>query len=293
MADVIVTSAGATSVTENSVINSIVQDELLRAAKLRPTIRDYSSLVGKGDKEVVLPKFTTSFSGPAAQNVDGATNVDFQSPVLGADTIAIDDWTNLPFRIPDRVSMQSKVNLEAELAKSAGKHYGNYMDDLIIAQLRQGSAAAPDHLLDIDGTDGTAVGTAISLSAISKARMLLNKQNVSMDERYLIISPDQEKVIIDLDNFISADRYGSRSALLDGEVGRIYGFSVIVHNGLNSNEALAYHKDACGMAVQREVKFETQRADVRLQATDYSFSLGMGAAVLQGGKLNIRLQGAP
>lgn len=293
MADVIVTSAGATSVTENTVINSIVQDELLRAAKLRPTVRDFSSLAGKGDKEIVLPKFTTSFGGPAAQNADGATTVDFQSPVLGSDTISLDQWTNLPYRIPDRVSMQSKVNLEAELAQSAGRHYGNYMDDLIIAELRLGSAAAPDHLLDIDGADATALGTAITLDAISKARMLLNKQNASMDERYLAISPDQEKVIIDLDNFTHADKYGSRDALIDGEVGRIYGFRVIVHNGLNANEALAWQKDAVGIAVQKEVKFETQRADVRLQATDYSFSLGMGAEVLQGGKLNVRLQGAP
>lgn len=292
MADVIVTSAGATSVTEDSVINSIVQSELLRAAKLRPTVKDYSSMADKGVKEIVLPKFDTSFGGPAAQNVDGETTVDFQSPVLAADTISLDQWTNLPYRIPDRVSMQSRVNLEAELAQSAGQHYGNYMDDLIIAELRLGSTSAPDHILDIDGADGTAVGTAISLDAISKARMLLNKQNAKMDERYMAISPDQEKVLIDLDNFTHADKYGSREALLDGEIGRIYGFRVIVHNGLGTNEALCWQKDACAIAVQKEVKFETQRADVRLQATDYSFSLGMGAEVLQGGKLNVRLQGA-
>lgn len=291
MADVIVTSAGATSVTENSVINSIVQSELLRSAKLRGTVNDYSSLASKGDKEIVLPKFTTSFGGPAAQNADGSTNVDFQSPVIGSDTISLDQWTNLPFRIPDRVSMQSKVNLEADLAKSAGQHYGNYMDDLIIAELKLASAAAPDHLLDIDGADATNVASAITLAAISKCRMLLNKQNAKADDRFLVISPDQEKVIIDLDNFTHADKYGSRQALLEGEAGKIYGFRVIVHNGLTANEALAYQKDACGIAVQKEVKFESQRADVRLQATDYSFSLGMGAEVLQGGKLNIFMNG--
>ncbi|MCK5605125.1 hypothetical protein KAR91_24760 [Candidatus Pacearchaeota archaeon] len=291
MANQAVTSAFATSATEDTLINSIVQSELLNKAKLRATIRDESSKAGKGIKQIDLPKFTTSFSGPTTQNADPQVMVDFQSPVFGVDSLLLDQWKNLAYQVSDRVSVQSKVALEAELAKSAGAAMGNWVDDQIIVELKLASAAGPDHLLDINGADATNLGTAITLGAITKSRMLLNKQNADMDNRYLVISPDQEKVIIDLDNFTHADKYGSREALLNGEVGRIYGFRVIVHNALGVNEALAYQKDCCAMAVQKEVKYESQRADVRRQATDYSFSIGAGFEVLQGGKLNIYLKG--
>lgn len=292
MANQPVTSAFATSATEDTVILSIVQDELDRNSFLRPTIMDLSSQAVKGVKEVEVPKFTSSFSGPADQNPDGLTETEFQSPVFGVDTIAIDKWKNLPYRVSDRVSTQTKLSLEAELAKSAGSKMGIYIDDQIIVRLKQASAAAPDHLLGLDGGDTAGVGASITLEAISTCRQKLNRANVPQMDRWLLIPPEQEKALIDLDNFRNADKYGSREALLRGEIGEIYGFRVMVHNGLAANEACAYHKDCCAVAVQQEIKFETQRADVRLQATDYSFSLGMGDQVLNDGKMNIYMLGA-
>lgn len=290
MADVIMNSANSTSATEQDVILSIVQDELLRSAKLRPTVMEFPA--EKGDKSVSIPKFTDSFNGPAAQNPDGSTNVDFQSITLGVDTIDLDDWVNLPYRVPDRASMQTRVNIEAEAARSAGQQMGIYIDNQIIARLREASAAAPDHRIDLDGAPAQGTATALTLAGVTQARALLNKQNVPMGDRFLVLPPDLEKDLLDLDQFSNADKYGAREALLDGEIGRIYGFRVLVSNGLDANEAFAYHKSCAAIAVQREVKFESQRADVRLQATDYSFSLGMGSQVLDGGKRQVWMKGA-
>lgn len=293
MANQPVTSAFATSATEDTIILSIVQDELNRNNFLRATIMDLSSQASKGVKAVEVPKFTSSFSAPSTQNPDGLTEVEFQSPVFGVDSIAINKWKNLPYRVPDRVSMQTKLSLEAELAKSAGAKMGEFIDDQIIANLRLASTSAPDHNRALDGgATGGAGPTSITLEGISTARQLLNRANVPSVDRWLVIPPEQEKALIDLDNFRNADKYGSREALLKGEIGEIYGFRVMVHNGLAANEAIAYHKDCCAVAVQQEIKFETQRADVRLQATDYSFSLGMGDAVLNGGKMQVYLHSA-
>lgn len=291
MPDTIVTSAGATGATENDVISSIVQDELDKAAKLRPTIKDVSSMIGKGDKSLDMPKYDTSFTAPQPQNPDGSTTVDFQSPVLGVDTLNLNDWVNLPYRIPDRVSKQSRVNLETELAASAGRKMGIYMDDQIIVQLRLASAATPDHLRGLDGT-ATAGAGVFGLGTISTADQLLNEQNIEEGNRWMVIPPAQKKTLIDLDDFHNADRYGSREALITGEIGNIYGFRTMVHNGLAANEAFFYHKDCVAVAVQTSVEFETQRADVRLKATDYSFALGMGQTVLQDGKLQVYCLGA-
>jgi len=292
MADQPVTSAFATSATENDVILSIVQDELLREAKLRPTVIDLSSQVSKGDKSVSVPKFSASFAGPAAQNPDGLTATEYQSPTFDVDTIDLDKWQTLPYRVPDRVSMQTKMPLEAELARSAGQQMGIYVDDQIIAQLRLASTATPDHNIDLDGSAASGSATALTLEGISKARELLNRQNLPSSDRWLVIPPELEKDLIDLDQFRNADKYGSREAILEGEIGKIYGFRVMVHNGLNANEACAYHRSAVGIAMQMEIKFETQRAEVTLQATDYAFSLGMGDTVMDGGRRQVYMVGA-
>lgn len=286
------TSAANTGVTEMDVIASIIQDELIQASVLRPTVTDLSSMATKGVKQIDWPRIDASTSfAPSAQNPDGVTENAGQTVNFEVDSLTLSDWSAIVYEIPDRVSTQSMVNLEAELAKSAGRRYGEYMDDQIIAQLRLASSASPDHELGL-GSDTTGVGTAIGLDDIAKARMKLNRANVPQNDRFFVIPPEMERTLIGLDNFKNADSYGSREALLKGEIGEVYGFKVIVHNGLNSNEALAYHKSACAVAVQQEVKFETNRASLKLQKTEYSFALGMGQKVLDEGRRNIHFLGA-
>lgn len=289
MADTIINSANSTAATEREIILSIVQDELLKASMLRPTVTEFPA--EPGAKQVSVPKFTASFDGPAAINTDGATASDFQDIAFGVDTILLDDHVVLPYRITDRAEMQSSVNATAEAAKSAGKQMGIYIDDQIIARLREASAAAPDHKIDLDGSATAGVATALTLDGVTEARRLLNTQNLK-GERWWVMSPDLEKDLLDLDQFRNAEKYGSREALLDGEIGKIYGFRVMVHNGVNSNEAFAYEPEAVGIAVQQEVKFESRRADLRLQANDYSFTLLMGSLVMEGGKKVVHLEGA-
>jgi len=289
MADTIINSANSTAATEREIILSIVQDELLRASMLRPTVTEYPA--NPGEKSVSIPKFSASFDGPADINTDGATVSDFQDIAFAVDTIDLTEHKAIPYRITDRASLQSSVNVKAEAAKSAGKQMGIYMDDQIIARLREASAATPDHKIDLDGAAVAGVATALTLDGITEARRLLNVQNLN-SERWMVLSPDLEKDLLDLDQFRNAEKYGSREALLNGEIGRVYGFRVMVHNGVSSNEAFAYEKEAVGIAVQQEVKFEEQRADVRLQATDYAFTMLMGSVVLDGGKKVVHLQGA-
>jgi len=286
-------TSSETGATEDDVISSIVQEQLLRNAMLRPTVEDFSSMAVKGAKTIDVPRFSTAFSGPAAQNADGTTQTASQTVTFAADTITLDDWTSIPYEIPDRISTQTVINLEAELAKSAGREYGNYLDDQIIVQLRLPSTSAPDHLRALDdGGVNSGVGTAITLESITVARQLLNEANVPQADRFMAIPPAQEKEMLNITNFIEADKYGSRDALLNGEIGRVFGFRVLVHNGLASNEALCWHKTAVAIAVQQEVRFETRRAQLGLQKTEYAFAMGMGQQVLDGGKRQVHLLGA-
>ena len=275
------TSAAHTGDTEMELILSIVQEELVHEAKLLPTVTDYSAMIEKGAKSLDVPRFDSHFSDPAAQNADGTTATAAQQVEFTADKIPLDKWVTLPYDIPDRISQQTRINLEAEVAASAGKKFGRYMDKEIIVELRKaadGEGGLPDHTVNFSGASDT-----LALADILSARQKLNRANVPQSNRFLLIPPEKETDLLSLDNIVRADQYGAREGLLDGEVGRLYGFRVIVHNELAADEAIAYQSGAVGYAIQKQMKFERQRGSLKLQRDEYAVSAGWGVAVLEQG----------
>lgn len=285
------TSAAHTGDTEATLILSIVQEELVHAGKLLPTVTDYSSAAQGSGKQLEVPRFDSHFNNPAAQNPDGTTATSSQEVEFATDSIPLDKWVTLPYDIPDRVSKQSSVNLEAEIAASAGRTFGRYMDAEIIAELRKaadGTGSLPDHVVNFSGTED-----ALALADILSAKQKLDRANVSTQDRFFLIPPEKETDLLSLDNIVRADQYGSRDALLDGEVGRLYGFRVITHNGLANNEAIAYQKGAVGYAIQKQIKFEQQRGSLKLQRDEYAVSAGWGVAVLEQGVKQVYMEPTP
>lgn len=286
-----ITSAANTAATEMDLITQIVQRELLENTVVLGSVMDHSDKVQKGLKSIEIPRFeadTTPGSGrfgdPSAQNPDGETPVAFKTASLTTDTIDLNKWVNLPYRIPDRVSMQSRVPLEAELAAKAGKEMAIYMDKEIIAVL--------DTLTDSITYNDT-VNNDMELVDITEARRRLNRKNVPEGDRVLLISPEKEKDMLNIENFIHADKYGAREALLNGEIGRVYGFRVLVSNLLTEFQAFAYHRECVGYAIQHQVDFETQRADVNIRATDYSYALGWGCTLMYDGEKGVKFEETP
>lgn len=280
-----ITSAANTGSTEMELITQIVQAELLEAAVVMGTLSDYSSLVQPGIKSLEIPRFvanTTVGQGrlgdPSAQNPDGETPVAFKTASLTTDVINLNKWVNMPYRIPDRVAIQSRVPLEAELARKAGQEMAIYIDKELIAVL--------DTLTD--QINYTGPSDVLALADITEARRRLNVNNVPQQDRVLLISPDQEKAMLDLENFLHADKYGAREALLNGEIGQVFGFRVVVSNLLSSKQAFAYHRECVGYAMQKMVDFESQRADVNIRATDYSYAAGWGCTLMYDGKKGVK-----
>lgn len=269
-----ITSAADTAATEMELISRMVQTELLENTVVMGTLSDYSGMVEPGIKSIEIPRFEADtnagsgrFGGPSAQNVDGETAAPLKTASLVTDVIALDQWQNLSYRIPDRVRDQSRVPLEAELARKAGREMAIYMDQALIDTLDTSTTT-------LNYND--AANEDMELVDITAARRILNRNNVPQDQRYLLISPEKEEDMLNIENFIHADKYGSREALLNGEIGRVYGFRVVVSNLLTAAQAFAYHREAVGFAIQKNVQFETDRPSVTLQVTDYGYSLGWG-----------------
>ena len=279
-----ITSAANTGSTEMQLITQIVQAELLENTVILGSVSNHSDKVIDGIKSLDIPRFeadTTPGSGrfgdPETQNPDGETAVTKKTASLTVDTINLDQWKNLAYSVADRVKMQSRVPLEAELAAKAGKEMAIYMDKEILSELQ----GLTQNVVYANATD-------MQLEDITAARRVLNRNNVPMGDRVLLISPEQEEAMLNIDNFIHADKYGAREALLNGEIGRVFGFRVLVSNLLAASEAFAYHRECVGYAMQHQVDFETQRADVTLRSTDYSYAVGWGYTTMYDGKKGLK-----
>ena len=265
-------------VTEDVLLSRMVQDKLLKTAKLRSTVMDFSSRAVNGYKEIQIPRWDTYFDETPddvpANGSDAATKPESKTMDLAVDTIQLCDDKICHFEIPDKVSMQNVIPLEAELANVAARQMGNYMDNEIIARLRQA---------DADNFVAFANGSGLGLADITEARKKLNVKNVSESERFLLVHPCQEKNLLDTPEFVRVDGYGSLDSRRSGEIGRLYGFTVIVHNGLNDDEAIAYQKGAVAIAVQEEIRFESRRLSLKCQSYEYSYTLLWGSTVLENG----------
>jgi hypothetical protein len=66
----------------------------------------------------------------------------------------------------------------------------------------------------------------------------------------MMVGPDQEKVMLKIADFVRADYYGS-SNIPSGEIGRVWGMPVMVHQGVATGKAYFYSKDAVGIAFQK------------------------------------------
>ena len=279
-----ITSAAHTGATEMELISQIVQAELLENTVVLNSVTDHSDKLVPGIKSVEVIRFeadNTTGSGrmgdPTDMNQDGVTPAAFQTAALTTDKIDLNKHKILPYRIQDTVAMQSRANLEAELARKAGREFAIYMDKEIIAVL----ATLTDSITYDNAAD-------LSLPDITEARKRLNRNNVPEGDRILLISPENEKAMLDLPNFIEADKYGAREALMNGEIGRVFGFRVLVSNLLAAAESYAYHRECVGYAVQKQVDFESDRPSVALRVTDYSYAATWGCTLMYDGKKGVK-----
>jgi hypothetical protein len=96
---------------------------------------------------------------------------------------------------------------------------------------------------------GATYATTVTLTSdpydgIIDARTALNKANVPMTERFLVLGADMEGAFLKSDELHQVDKAGSSSALRDAVIGRIGGFTAVVSNAIPANVGFAFHKTA-------------------------------------------------
>lgn len=271
------------SATTQDLVSSIVQETLKERAKLMPLISDYSALANKGTNTIKVPRRTQFAAADKAEN----TNLTAQEITFAADTIDVSLHKAIYAKLEDFADFKSNVNVKAEIIQEMANEVALQFDRDAITKLKLASASAPDHLLDyVDSANDR-----LALADIANARALLNRQNVPMADRYMLISPEREQDLLNIDNFISAEKYASREALIEGMVGRVFGFNVMVHTELDPVDTIFWHRSAVGYGMGLNPSFEQDR-DLASASTEYLLQNLYGVEVLDSGKRQVYINGA-
>jgi len=281
MADFQITST-ETSAVGIDMVSAFVQATLNEQSILISSIEDRSAEVSKGVKTLDIGRR----SGFTAETKAEGTEYSAQKFTWTADTLSINKQKGVYTELTTKASNQSMVDQEMEILKGSAQALVNQLEADVFAELIKVSASAPDHVI--------AFGTAstIALSDILEARKLLRVQNVPMDNNmFLAINPAQEAQLLALEQFIDASRYSNADAIQNGELGRIYGFRVLVSNAVTASNAVAYSRSHVAFARQLQVAWESQRL-LKDSVTSYLLETFYGLKVLDAGKRGVLMNNA-
>ena len=271
------------SSAQNSLVSQLVQQALREKSVLFPTVTNYGSFGGAS--EVKIPRVSDFSAASKSENTDLSN----QELTFSSDTISLNIHKGVRATIEDQARLTAGVDVMAEVVKAQADEIAIAIDTSIAFYLKSASSSTPDHLLDYADSSGD----TLAVADIANARALLRTQQVPMDDGslYMAISPECEKELLNISNFIKADEYGDASVLKNGFIGRILGFNVVVTSLLSANESCFYHKSHVGFAWGMEPKFEMQRKPESLGDMAVTSAL-YGCNVLDGGKRGIHFNGS-
>jgi hypothetical protein len=165
----------------------------------------------------------------------------------GAGIITMDEMTETSVDVTLDTDVYSAVPITDEELTLDITDFGAQIAEPQIRAIAEGieNAVVAEMTGATYGTTVTGVTSTNVYEKIVDARVALNKANVPMAERYLVVGSDFEGILLKSDDLHQVDHSGSSSALRDAVIGSIAGFSqVVVSNALPANQAYAFHRTA-------------------------------------------------
>lgn len=229
--------------TKNDIITALVQKELISEGILAPTVLDVSRFAGKGMDSISFPK-AGSFTAENRASGAAATN---QALTFAADKMDLEFRATVAWLIDSMDALQSSVEVEGEYAVRAARAHAVYLETKIIAELEAVGVANADATGDIH--DG----------AILSMRKNLLKRKANRNRLALAIAPDQEAIMLAIEKFVSAEKYGS-AVIPVGALGKIYGVPVYVSTELTAQQYFMYDAEGIAIGFQRGPVMDERKA---------------------------------
>ncbi|WP_078290672.1 N4-gp56 family major capsid protein [Mycobacterium sp. D16R24] len=157
------------------------------------------------------------------------------------------------------IDPQTLATTDQTLLVDQSKYFAFEVDDIDARQVRndgelmsKAAYLAAQELVKVtdaflSGLMTTQAGTVLAAQDVATAdaayllvrrlRLALDKANVPGVGRFLLVSPEFYALILGDPRFTDASKYGTNAPIMNGEVGRIVGFSVLVANTIPAGTA--------------------------------------------------------
>lgn len=190
--------------------------------------RDYEGEIAqKGDTVHI----GTLGAPTVADYVKNVTVINPETLATTDETMVIDQAKYFAFEVDDVDARQTGQGgqLLTKAATLAAREVAKVIDTHLLTKMTVGAGNI------LTAQDVATADAAFLL--MRRLRMALNKGNVPVDNRWVMISPEFEALILGDARFIDASRYGSTAPILNGEIGRAIGFKVLTSNNLPAGTA--------------------------------------------------------
>ena len=252
--------ANVTTTTAAVFLPTLWSVETLRAAENALVgaglVKRYDALVKAKGQAIKIPNISNLSATAKAADTDVTTQTVTESSV----TLTVDQWYESSFEIEDIVAVQSNYDLRSEYSEKAGYAIAKQIDSAVLGYYTGFTTT------DV-GTYGTDAGDATYVAAL----LALNLNDVPLENRGIVIHPNQLAAIMKIDKFVKADflgqydqatpvRKGPNSRWLWGE---IYGVPVYYTNNIPTTAGtptqyhnMLLHKEAIALAMQQAPRLQ-------------------------------------
>lgn len=231
------------SATKQELIAALVQKELKFGAKLIPTVSDVSAFAVAGMKSISFPT-AGSFT---VENRASATAGSIQDLTFAAEKLDLNYRAYVGWLVDSVDQYQSNVDVQAEYVKRASSAHARNLDEQVLTVL--------------DASAGYAQAAGIDQTKILNARKWLLKNQANLSDCTMVVTPDDEALLLAIPEFVRADAYGA-SNIPSGVIGRIYGLNVMVHTKPTLAKSFIYEKSAVAFGLQKAPSYDEQK-DIR------------------------------
>lgn len=182
--------------------------------------RDYEGEIANAGDTVRIRSLSRPTIGTYSK---GSTTITPEQLSDAQRALYIDQSKYFAFELDDIDAAQS-VGGELTTALTEATYGLRDVADQYVAGLYT-QAQSANHLGTISVT--TAAG---AYTVLRKLRTALNKANVPMENRYVVVPPFFEGLLLEDDRFVRVDASGSDQGLRNGIIGRALGFDVMMSN---------------------------------------------------------------
>lgn len=216
-----------------------------------PRIKHYDRDIKSAGQTVEIP----NLSNLSANLKAAGTAVTLNAPTETKTTITINQHYESSFMLEDFAEAQSAYDAAAEYTQKTGYALAEKMDTTVVNEITTNATYSAG-----------AYGTALNDTTILTANRYLDDAKAPTMDRTLAVTPQGKMEMLAIDKYVRFDALGTGAAIVNGKIGTIYGLDVIMSHNLKvtaatptQNNHLLFHKEACAIAIQKDVKFETQR----------------------------------